>query len=433
MKTNTLSTMLRSSLLFAAAVSLACATNAGAEQNAQTMPAPMGAQAAPAQGQMPAQPASICGNQPFCYETPDFVATVTDFRTSTWGAYRIIDVTLRFQNETSNQLILGYTAGSGTALDDRGLRYAVGGGNALRGMGVVSGQSFDPKFALRPGGYGDARFELLSGGAQVYGLTFELDITVNEINTLEGNQHTLGGEFPLQFQGLTNGVKGTAPGLPAGGAGMMASGGAGTMAGGAAPACDPASTATALASATNSTAAQNAAATANTTVSSATAALSSLGSIFGKKKQPAAAPAQGATSAGVPCVPGANGAAGSVSNAAGPAAGGVPQSKSGASSVGAIASGVAGAAKPASGTSAAPGAGGAGAPAGVTPARAGAATSTKVAAGTATAAAPAASSAKAQAQLVKPAAKKGSAPTPAAKKPADNPDAQKAPQQPQQH
>lgn len=78
---------------------------------------------------------SFCGSQPLCYEANDFAATITDFRTSTAGYYRVIDVGVRFQNKTNQPLILAYVAGSGTALDDRRNRYAVGGGNALRGIG----------------------------------------------------------------------------------------------------------------------------------------------------------------------------------------------------------------------------------------------------------------------------------------------------------
>jgi hypothetical protein len=428
MKTIHYSRLLRSSLILFATAILACAANIGAAQNAQAMPAPMGAQAAPAQGQMPPQAASFCGNQPSCYEASDFAATITDFRTSTYQYFKVIDVVVRFQNKTNAPLGFAYTVNSGIAMDDRGNRYVVWGGNGTLGIGNVMGNNFDPKFQLRPGGYGDARFELMWNPPpqSIIGSTFELDLTVREINTVEGNQYTLGSEFPLIYKGLTNGVTANAPAMTAGAPGgmpMMASGGGAASAqmpsavGQAAPACGPASTATALAGTTNSAATQNASATANTTVANATAALSNLGSIFGKKKPAAAAPVQGATAAPAPCVPGGNGAAGTVSNAAGTVVGAVPQGKGGASSIGAIASGVAGAANPAKGTAA---------PAGVTPAGAAATTATKATAATATA--PAAGSTKANAQPAKPAAKKGAAPVPDAKKLAENPDTQKPPQ-----
>jgi hypothetical protein len=234
-------------------------------------PAPA-AQAAPA-----AQTTSACGSQPFCYDASDFVATITDFRTTSQGGYKIIDVTLRFFNRTTTPLGLGYAAGSGLATDDRGNRYAVYGANGLRGMGVVNGSTFDPKFVIRAGGFGDSRFELMfAPGQQVVGLTFEFDLTVNEINSVEGNQHTLGSEFPLQFKGLTNGS--TGPAVP----GQETSTAAGQVSGAAAQNPPPCGSAGAAVS--------NAAA-------NATTAAASIGSLFGAKK-PAST-----TAAAAPCTP----------------------------------------------------------------------------------------------------------------------------------
>lgn len=268
-----------------------------------------GAQAAPpaqnagsAQTAAPAPPPSFCGNQPLCYEAPNFAATVTDFRTSVQGGYRIIDTVIRFQNKTPNPVILGYVVNSGTAMDDRGNRYIVYGANGYRGIGQVYGNNFDPRFTLSPGGYGDAQFELMwAPGQQIYGFTFDLSMSVDEINTVEGNQHTLGGEFPLIFKGLSNGASsngasgGSAAGVPMTAmapSGAAAPGQPAAAAGAAQPGCAAngiAGTATSVASATGSAAAQNAAGAANSKVSSATNAISSLSSIFGHKKKPAAA------------------------------------------------------------------------------------------------------------------------------------------------
>jgi len=344
MKTMQDSRLVRPCFILFAALCLMCTANAGAGQAGQVAGAPMGAQPAPAQGQMLAQSASICGNQPLCYDTPDFVATVTDFRTSNQNGINIIDVGMRFQNKLNQAVILGYADGSLMALDDQGNRYVPNPwGNAVRGMGVVAGNNMDPKFVLRPGGYGDARFELVwRPGQGAIGSTFELDLSTREINTLEGNQHSLGGEFPIVFRGLANGVAAAAPamaqgqmaGAPVSAAGVIPGASAPSTAAGqmfsstgatqAGPACNPASSATALAGATNSAAAQNTAATANTAVSNATAALSSLSSIFGKKKPAAAAPAAGTNAAAAPCPPGTNPAAGGVSNVASTVGGAAP-------------------------------------------------------------------------------------------------------------
>jgi hypothetical protein len=269
---------------------------------------------------------SFCGSQPLCYETNDFAATITDFRTSTAGYYKVIDVDVRFQNKINQPLILAYVAGSGTALDDRGNRYAVGGGNALRGIGQsYGGNNFDPKFNLRAGGFGDAQFELLwAPGQQVYGLTFELNLTVDEINTVEGNQHTLGGEFPLHYRGLANGVNGAAPGQ----ASPFSSQGQGTTS--SIPGLPPCgTTATTLAGAANSSGVQ-VPASANTAVSNATTAFSSLGSLFGKNKAAApAAPTAPNTAGAAPCAPGATGAGTSATTSMSAANAAAPQTTTG--------------------------------------------------------------------------------------------------------
>jgi len=153
------------------------------------------------------QPPSACGAQPFCYDTPHFAATITSFRTSTVNGYKIIDTSIRFQNKTDQPLVLGYVNQSGFATDDRGNRSIVGGPNGYRGIGLVVGNNFDPKLIVRALSSGEAQFELvLQGAPQIIGLHHVLDITVAEIKTLEGNQHMLDGEFPLHFEGLTNGV-----------------------------------------------------------------------------------------------------------------------------------------------------------------------------------------------------------------------------------
>jgi hypothetical protein len=247
---------------------------------------------------MPAQN-SFCGNQPFCYEANDFAATITDFRTSTAGYYKVIDVIVRFQNKTNRPLILAYVAGSGAALDDRGNRYGVGGSNALRGIGQsYGGNNFDPKFNIPPGGFGDAQFELIwAPGQTVYGLTFELNLTIDEINTVEGNQHTLGGEFPLHYRGLSNGVVGGSQGQASG---YSSSQGQGTSSASGLPPCG--TTATSLTGAANS-AGVPVPASANNTVSNASAAFSSLGSLFGKKKTATTTPTAASAASAAPCTP----------------------------------------------------------------------------------------------------------------------------------
>lgn len=235
--------------------------------------------------------AGACG--PYCADTNDFVATVTSFRTSTTTSnVKIIDATIRFQNKTSQPLILGYAISSGMATDDQGNRLVVGGPNGYRGIGYVNGSNFDPRFAIKPGGYADAQFELLAQGwPKIVGFTHQLDLTVSEINSYEGNQHTVGSEFPLHFQGLKNGSAGTVASL---GALTNAAAGAGP--------CGLA-------------AAQGAAGQASATLSNAASAISSFGSLFHKKK--AAQNANQVASAAAGCDPNVNNAASAAGGLAG--------------------------------------------------------------------------------------------------------------------
>jgi len=283
------------------------------------------AQATPAAAQ-----SSLCANRPLCYEGNDFVATVTEFRTSTDPrGIRMIDAMMHFQNKTNQQISLGYVDGSGSAIDDMGNRLGLNTYNGgVRGMGIVAGNNVDPKFSLPPGGGGDARFELYwVPGGKLSGVNYEMELSIREMNRVEGNQWTLGDETLLHYQGLTNGM-GVAPlsnvnSAGMGSAGMSSGTGATSTVGPAVNAftpgqanasmpsaqpmmaasgqpCPPgARTSGTLANVANSAGAQND--TSNNAVNNASAAISNLGSIFARKKKPAAAPAT--ANAAAPCTP----------------------------------------------------------------------------------------------------------------------------------
>lgn len=297
-----------------AAVVTAQALHAQATPPAQ----PAASQAAAAAA--PAQPPSVCGNTAYCTETNDFAAVITNFRTSDFRGYKMIDVVMHFVNKTSKSLVLGYVQNSGTILDDKGNRYVVWGANGVRGIGQVYGGTFDPKFTLDGGGSGDAQFELAwYPGTQIYGFNFAFDLSIDEINSYEGGQHSLGGEFPLHFQGLANGISTSGQVAMGDGAAGGTSAGGGTAAGG--QPCNnggAAGTATAVANATGSQAVQGAAQQGASTVAQATTAVQSLASLFSKKKsQPKKPAANPCGSAGTVT----QSAAGSVATPAAPAAG----------------------------------------------------------------------------------------------------------------
>jgi hypothetical protein len=294
---STMNTISRSGILSAVLLSAAVGCIAQGVAAPATTPA-AAASAVGAEGQLQAQ--SACGNQPLCVDTPDFTATVTDFRLTNANGMKVMDVTLRFQNKTAETLILGYEDRSEMAMDEQGNRYVPNPwGNAYRGIGVVVGNNMDPKFSLRAGSWGDASFELVwrPGAQDPIGSSFEYALSVREINTLPGNQHSLGGEFPLHFQGLANGIRGVSPGYSGAAYPGGAVAGSPILAGGQSlPPCGAAgalSTVTGVAGGTGNQSASNAA----SQVSNAASTLSSLGSIFGRKKQAAA----NAAANGVPC------------------------------------------------------------------------------------------------------------------------------------
>src|SRR5215471_2816154 len=162
------------------------------------------------QGQgMQIQTASACGNQPRCYDAPTFAAVITDFRNSEANGFKVIYVVIRYFNKTNQTRALGYVDGSAAATDDQGNRFVLNwyGGNGIRGMGIVNGNSIDPKFVLQPGSAADAHYELLwRPGNAVAGVNYTLDLSIREINALEGHQYSLGSEAPLHFEGLVNNV-----------------------------------------------------------------------------------------------------------------------------------------------------------------------------------------------------------------------------------
>ena len=85
----------------------------------------------------------------------------------------------------------------------------------MRGIGLIAGRP-DDKFALAPGQTGDARFTLFWAGQQLFGNTFNLDLTVREIIPAGNGQSTLGPEYPLQIVGLVDGARAGAPVAQAG-------------------------------------------------------------------------------------------------------------------------------------------------------------------------------------------------------------------------
>jgi len=153
-----------------------------------------------------AQGTSPCGGDASCAAVASFVARVTDFRNSTSGRTRIVTTTVRFRNRTNRALTLGYVQNSGIVTDDQGNRYVVYGADAVRGIGVITSNVFDPKFTLQPGESSDARFEFVWSPSrnEIFGTRFEVELSVREIDPLVGGQFRLGKEHALHFGGFSD-------------------------------------------------------------------------------------------------------------------------------------------------------------------------------------------------------------------------------------
>jgi len=276
-----------------------------------------GAAQAAAQAAPPAGANSVCAGQPACYETGTFASAITDFRLSAVSGLKVIDTTIRFVNKTNQPLILGYVDGSAMAIDDQGNRYVINGyagPNAIRGIGKIVGNNIDPKFVLQPASVGDSMYELIWRQGGTEGVSFELDMTVRQITPLEGNQFSVGGEFPLQFRGLAAGMFSTGAAAAAGQAPAAAGTAAMAGAAGASAAGQPCTTdgsgaapgaggsVSTLADTANSVTGQKMPGGASNAISTASSSISSLGSLFGHKKAAATA---AAPAAAAPCVPAA--------------------------------------------------------------------------------------------------------------------------------
>lgn len=154
-----------------------------------------------------AQGTPNCGRRTDCTEVTAFVATITDFRTSQAGRTKLVTTTVRFRNKTNRPLTLGYVQNSGVVTDDQGNRYGVNAAQSVRGIGWITGSTFDPKFTLQPGEASDARidFSLAITGNTIYGTRYDVELAVREIDPLPGNQFRLGREHALQFRGFGSG------------------------------------------------------------------------------------------------------------------------------------------------------------------------------------------------------------------------------------
>lgn len=155
--------------------------------------------------------ASGCAGQTGCIEVASFTATVTGFRPAAQGGAPTVALTLELRNKSPRPLVVGYLENTGVATDDRGNRYTIASGE-VGGIGVVSTNSFDPRFVLQPGASGVVNLQFVSAGAgsAASGSSWNIEIGIREIDKLSEKQYRLGKAHLLQFRGY-RGTGGAAP------------------------------------------------------------------------------------------------------------------------------------------------------------------------------------------------------------------------------
>jgi hypothetical protein len=155
-------------------------------------------------GQLAGQAAG-CAGEPGCIEVPSFIATVTGFRPSLQGSAPTVALTLQFRNKSPRPLVVGYLENTGVATDDRGNRYTIASGD-VGGIGVVSNNSFDPRFVLQPGEAAEVNLQFVSAGSGgSAGTSWNIEIGIREIDKLSEKQYRLGKTHLLQFRGYRGG------------------------------------------------------------------------------------------------------------------------------------------------------------------------------------------------------------------------------------
>jgi hypothetical protein len=98
-----------------------------------------------------------------------------------------VRLALRVKNQTNQPLVLGYKAGTNTAVDEHGNRYTWGQPGthdaSAQGIGTLEGTRIDPQFQIAPGGTRDMQMVLtrFNAGSTPVGRTFTLDTVLVEL------------------------------------------------------------------------------------------------------------------------------------------------------------------------------------------------------------------------------------------------------------
>ena len=128
-----------------------------------------------------------CAAGSVCYDAGSFSVTLGQTATAVSGKNQLVRLALRVKNQTNQPLVLGYKAGTSTAVDEKGNRYTWGQPGAhdasAQGIGTLEGTRIDPQFQVAPGGTRDMQMVLtrFNAGSTPVGKTFTLDTVLVEL------------------------------------------------------------------------------------------------------------------------------------------------------------------------------------------------------------------------------------------------------------
>jgi hypothetical protein len=170
-------------------------------------------------------PADPCAGIKSCFNAGPFVAEVQQVTPANFTAgarHHSVRLTLRFRNTGATRIVLGYKGATSTAIDNFGNTYYWGRAGthdtSAQGIGLVTGRSADPQFALDPGQARTATFNVVRYNVNSpVGTAFQYDVVISELEVLSGQQVRSLRENSLTFAGLTAGTFNVAQTPAAGG------------------------------------------------------------------------------------------------------------------------------------------------------------------------------------------------------------------------
>ncbi|MEO7218115.1 MAG: hypothetical protein ABI026_07970 [Gemmatimonadaceae bacterium] len=155
-----------------------------------------------------------CAGVARCYNAGAFRAVITSMTQSKLAGNGIngaMAIIVRFQNLTSEPIVLAYTQASSSMVDESGKRWYWGRAGApdrsISGIGMVTRSSADPQFVLRPGESRDAQFKLLRFGPKNDGpgSSFTYNVSIEQLQVLASQQVRPVRQYAVHFDNVTTG------------------------------------------------------------------------------------------------------------------------------------------------------------------------------------------------------------------------------------